>query len=315
MTVNQAAAATEEALDYPAKPIRIVVPFAPGGLIDRMGRLAAAALEARWQRPVVIDNRPGAGGGTGAAMVYRATPDGHTLLVGGPGPLVINRYLYDLPYDPARFVPVSLIQTNSGVLLVRPDSGITTLQELVERVQREPDRHAYVSGGTGSISHITMEMLKLATGMRLRHRPTSGNIPALAMVLDGSALTMYVEFSAGVPRILNGSLRALGIGAPERSTSLPNVPSIQELLPGFASRAWAALVAPPGTPSAIAEQLSAAIRVHLERPDVARTLSEAALDPVGSSPAALKLWMEQESTRWENVVRQTSMQADPIEMY
>jgi len=300
-----------QAADYPNRPIRIVAPFAPGGLIDRMARLVGERLQAKWGQPVIIENRAGSGGNVGAEMVFKSPPDGYTLLVSPPGPLVINKFLFTkLNFEPEQFTPVSMIQSNTGALLIHPSVGITTLKGLIDAARANPQRFSYSSGGSGSTSHLTMELLKTAAGVNLLHVPYKGNVPALTDLLGGVVQVTYAEFSSAVPHIKSGRAIALAIGADKRSPALPSVPTMSETVPGLISQSWAGIVAPPGTPPAIANKIAAAVADMLKEPDVLKRLADAGLDPVGNTPTEMAAWMKQEASRWGPVIRAAGVKAE-----
>lgn len=300
-----------QAADYPNRPIRIVAPFPPGGLIDRMARMVGERLQAKWGQPVIIENRAGSGGNVGAEMVFKSPPDGYTLLVSAPGPLVINKFLFaKLNFEPEQFTPVSMIQSNTGALLIHPSVGITTLKGLIDAARANPQRFSYSSGGSGSTSHLTMELLKSAAGINMLHVPYKGNVPALTDLLGGVVQVTYAEFSSAVPHVKAGKAIALAIGAEKRSPVLPNVPTMSETIPGLVSQAWAGIVAPPGTPPAIANKLAAAVADLLKEPDVLKRLADAGLEPVGNTPAEMTAWMKQEAGRWGPVIRAAGVKAE-----
>ena len=245
------------AQDYPSRPVRIVVPFQPGGGSDTLGRLLAEKLTARWGQPVVVENRAGAGGNLGAGFVAQALADGHTLLLSSPGPVVINQSLYkSLPFDPDGFVPVSVIATNYGVLALHPRTGLADVAALVAAARAAPDKLNFASAGSGTTPHLAGELFKSLAGVRLTHVPYKG---------------------AG---------------------------------PGFEYSVWQGLVAPAGTPAAVASRISGAVADIVRQPDVARRLADVGLEAVGSSPAEMGAVMRQDRERWGKVVRETGARAD-----
>src|SRR3981189_1963050 len=281
--------AQDPAPGYPGRPIRVIVPFPAGGAADALPRIVGERLAARWGQPVVVENRVGASGGIGAEAVARADPDGYTLLATPPAPLVINPSLYaKLPYDPTQFVPVTVIAAIPSVLLVNASKvPANTLQEFVALVRANPDRLNYASQGTTTVSFLTTEMFKTAAGsLRITHVPYKGTAPGLAALLAGEVEMMFDNLGATVQHGRAGKLKRLAVGSGRRAPSLPEVPAMAEFYPGFVSIAWFSVSAPPKTPAAIAEKLSAAIAEILRQPDVSQSLEALSAAPIGRPPHA-----------------------------
>lgn len=299
------------AQEFPTKPIKIVVPFQPGGGNDRVARIVAEKLRAKWGQAVVIENRAGAGGNIGAEMVFNATPDGYTLLLTAQGPLTINKSLYrKLSYEPEAFVPVSAIATSYAVLAVHPKVPAENMRQLVAYAKANPDRLNYGSQGQGTTSHLTAEWFKSMAGVKITHVPYKGTAPALADLLGGQVDMMLVEISSVLPHIRTGKLRALGVGGDKRNPLLPDVPPVSGMLPGFVSQVWYGLVAPPKTPSAIAQKLSTAVAEILQQPEVVKQLQDNTIEAIGSTPAEMAKFMKQDSERWSSLVRATNTTLD-----
>ena len=299
------------AQDYPAKPVRIVVPFQPGGGSDTLGRLLAEKLSARWGQPVVVENRAGAGGNVGAGFVAQSPPDGYTLLLSSPGPVVINKSLYgSLPFDPDLFVPVSIIATNYGVLAVHPRAGLDSVAALIGAARAAPDKLNYASAGSGTTPHLAGELFKSLSGVRITHVPYKGAGPGFAGLLGGEVDMMFVDVFIALPHVRSGKLRALALGGGRRNPLLPGVPVLSEVLPGFEYSVWQGLVAPSGTPAAVASRLSAAVAEVVRQPDVVKRLADVGLEAVGSTPAEMGAVMRQDRERWGKVVRETGARAD-----
>ena len=301
-----------QAQDYPARPIRIIVPFPAGGTADLMPRILGEKLSARWGQPVVIDNRPGAAGNIGAEIVFKAEPDGYTLLSAPPPPLVINHNLYPkLGFDPTRFVAVSVMAAVPNVLLVNPKLAATTVQELIALAKANPDRLAYSSQGNGATSHLTTEMFKtMAGGLAITHVPYKGTAPALAALLSGEVSLMFDNLGVSLPHARAGRLRALAVCSERRIAALPDVPAMAEIFPGFVSIAWFGVVAPPKTSPAIAASLSTALAETLKLPDVGKKLAELSAEPVGSNPAQMTAFMKQDTERWRKVIQAAGVKMD-----
>ena len=296
---------------FPNKPIKLVVPFSAGTAVDILPRLIAEKLAVRWTQPVVVENRPGASGNIGAEAVARAEPNGYTLLASPPPPLVINQNFYpSLPFDPAAFVPVTVIAEVPNVLVVAPNTGLGSIEELIAFATANPDKLSYASPGNATTPHLTAEWFKSLTGIRVTHVPYKGGAPALTDLLGGHVDMMFANLGDVLPYIRSGKLKALGVGSEKRYPVLPGVPALSERLPGFVSVAWYAIVAPPKTPPAIVAKLSAAIDETLKLPDVVARLGELAATPVGGTPAQTAAFMKEEAQRWRKVIVATGVHAD-----
>jgi tripartite-type tricarboxylate transporter receptor subunit TctC len=311
VAATMASALTAHAQDYPSKMIKIVVPFPPGGGTDTVARIISNQLQVKWGQTVIVEHRPGAAGNIGADTVFRAAPDGYTLLLTPPPPLVINKNLYPkLSFNPDAFVPVSLISSTPNVLLVHPKVGVETVKQLIEYAKANPGRLNYASPGNGSTTHLSAELFKSMAGVSAVHVPYKGTGPAIADLLGGQVDMMFVEMSAAVPHIRSGKVRALAVGSEKRNPFLPDVPTISEVLPGFASLTSSNIVAPPNTPAAIANKLSAAIGEIMRQPEVVKRLRESNTSAIGSTPAELGQFLKQENERWGDVIRTTGMKLE-----
>jgi tripartite-type tricarboxylate transporter receptor subunit TctC len=300
------ASAQDPAASYPARAIRFIVPFPAGGAADALPRIVAERLSARWAQPVIVENRVGASGSIGAEAVWRAEPDGYTLLATPPAPLVINPSLYDkLAYDPTQLVPVSVIAVIPSVLLVNAAKiPAGTLQEFVALARANPDKFNYASQGTTTVSFLTTEMFKTAAGgLRITHVPYKGTAPGLAALLAGEVEVMFDNLGVTVQHVRSGRLKALAVGSEKRVASLPEVPAMAEFYPGFVSVAWFSVSAPPRTPGTIADKLSRAIAETLKQAEVAKRLAELSAEPIGGSPAEMAGLMKQDAERWRAVIR------------
>jgi len=306
------ALAQDPATGYPAKTIRIIVPFPPGGSADLMPRAVSEKLTAKWGQPVVVENRPGAAGNIGAELVFKAEPDGYTLLSAPPPPLVINPSLYPkLAFDPSQFVPVTLIGSIPNVMLVHPKVAVASVQEFVALARANPDRFNYASQGSGTTSHLAAEMFKsMVGGLRITHVPYKGTAPALVDLLGGQVDLMFDNLGVSLPHVRSGKLKALAVGSERRFAGLPDVPAMAEVLPGFVSIAWFGVVAPPKTSPAIAEKLAAAIAEALKLPDVAKRLESLSAVPIGNTPAEMAAFMKQETERYRGIIRAAGVKVD-----
>ncbi|OGA30914.1 MAG: hypothetical protein A3G80_13445 [Betaproteobacteria bacterium RIFCSPLOWO2_12_FULL_62_13b] len=293
------------AQDYPSKPIKLIVPNPPGGGNDLVARFVMEKFRDKWGQPVVVENRAGASGSIGAEAVSKAPPDGYTLLVTSPASLVINKSLYTkLAYDPDAFVPVSVILAGVGVLVVHPKVAANSVQQLIALAKADPGKLNYASQGTGTIAHLAGELFQSMSGAKSVHVPYKGSAPAVADLLSGQVSMMFSELAPALPHINAGKLRVLAVGSEKRNPSLPNVPALSEVLPGFAFSYWFGMVAPAGTPSAIANKLSAAI-AELKQGAAAKRMLDLSLEPIASTPAEMATFMKRESERWGNVIRVT----------
>jgi tripartite-type tricarboxylate transporter receptor subunit TctC len=299
------------AQDYPSKQIKIIVPFQPGGGNDRVARIVAEKLRAKWGQPVIIENRAGAGGNIGSDVVFNAAPDGYTLLLTAPGPLVINKSLYaKFPFDPESFSSVSVIATSYAVLTVHPKVPAESVQQLINYAKTHPGRLNFASSGAGATTHLGAELFKSMAAIDMVHVPYKGTGPALADLVSGQVDLMFMEISSVLPHIRAGKLRALGVGSDKRNPLLPDVPPVSEVLPGFVSQVWYGMVAPPKTPAAIANKLSSAIAEILKHPDVVKQLQDNSFDAIGNTSAEMAQFMKQERERWGNLIRATGTRVE-----
>ncbi len=298
--------------EYPTKPVTIIVPFPAGGVTDIVARLVGDQLRQKFGQPFIVENRVGATGNVGAESAFRSAPDGYTLLLTPPPPLIINQTLFTkINYKPEAFEPISIIVSWPNVLLVHPKVGVKSVQELLTLAKAHPGKLNYASNGNGSTPHLTTELFKSMTGTNLVHVPYKGAAPALSDLLGGQVDMAFLDLSAAVPHITGGKLIALAVTGEKRSPVLPNVPSLAEMLPGFASGGvWAGLVAPPGTPAAITNKLYKAIAEIIALPAFAQKLREINVVAVGNTPAEMTLLLEKERKGWGDVIRATNTKVD-----
>ena len=295
--------------DYPNKPLRIVVPFPAGGSADILCRLVGEKLSAAWGQPVIIDNRAGAGGNVGAEIVYRADPDGYTLLCSPPGPLSINHNLYQtLPYDWTRFVPIGVLALVPNVITARIDLPANSLKEFIAWAKANPGKATYASQGNGSTSHLSASNLATLAGIELVHVPYKGEGPALVDIGAGRVDIFIGNISASLRFEKQKQVKFLGLASRTRSPVAPDVPTTAELgLPGVVASAWFALVAPPGTPEAIARKVSADMAAALKQPDVRARFLELGAEPQGGTPAETAAFIKDEEARWRGVIKSANV--------
>jgi len=307
-----ALAASAQAQEYPTRPIRIIVPYPAGGSADLLPRIFAEKLNAKWGQPVLVENRPGAGGNVGAEFAYKAEPDGYTLFATAPGPLVVNQNLFrKLAFDPAQFVPVSVMAAIPNVFLVNPNVPAKNVDELIAYAKANPGKLNYGSQGNGTTSHLTAELFKsTAGGLNITHVPYKGSAPAMAALLGGEIDLMFDNLGVTLQHVRSGKLRALAVGSEKRVASLPDVRTMSEILSGFSSVAWFGIVAPPKTPATIAEKLSAAVAEAIRQPDVAKRLATMSAEPVGSTPAEMAAFMKRDGERWKGVIESAQVKVD-----
>ena len=289
---------------YPSKPVRVIVPFPPGGTADLLTRTTAQKLSASFGQQFVVESRAGAGGNLGAEVVWRAEPDGYTLLATPPHILTVNPLLYKLAFDPTRFMPVSIIAAYPNVLLATPKFGASTLDELIAHGRRNPGRINIASQGSGTLSHLSAELLKSMASINLTHVPYKGTAPAMTDLLGGQVELMFDNLITAMPHVKAGKLKLLGVGGAKRVAAFPDVPSIAERLPGFHSETWMALVAPPGTPAETTAKLSAGVAKAVREPDFQRLLTDMQAEPVGNTPREMAQVVRQEMERWSRVIRE-----------
>jgi tripartite-type tricarboxylate transporter receptor subunit TctC len=294
---------------YPTKQVRIVVPFPAGGSADILCRIVAEKLSTAWGQPVIVDNRAGAGGNVGAEIVYRADPDGYTLLCSPPGPLSINHNLYKtLPFDWTKFVPIGVLALVPNVITARPDLPAASLKEFIAFAKANPGKATYASQGNGSTSHLSASMLATMAGIELVHVPYKGEGPAL-IDLTASRIDIFIgNISAALRFEKNKQARFLGLASRTRSPVAPDVPTTAELgLPDLVSSAWFALVAPPGTPEAIVQKVSADLAAALKQPEMRTKFLELGAEPQGGTPAATAAFIKEEEARWRAVIKSANV--------
>ncbi|WP_159917715.1 tripartite tricarboxylate transporter substrate binding protein [Pantoea sp. 18069] len=293
------------AQDFPSKPIRLVVPFTPGGVTDTGARVVAERLGARLGQQVVIDNRPGASGNIGTQAVASAAPDGHTLVLGFDGTLVINPHVFaKVPFDTVKdFVPVSKIGDTALVIVTHPSVPAKTLPELIVYSKRLPGGLSYGSSGTGGTPHIAAEMLKVRTGADFLHVPYKGGGQALADVVGGQLPMLYTAVAGALPFIERGQVRAIAISSAQRLPSLPDVPTVAETVPGFEVSSWIGILAPASTPKPIAERIQRELHAVVNEPGVKERLTKLGITSVGNTPAEFGQQIQADLKKYADVVK------------
>ena len=301
------------AQNYPSKPVRVVIPYPPGSTPDIVGRSLSDKLQKALGQPFVVDNRTGAGGNIGTDAVAKAPADGYTLLVAINGPVAVNKHLYKtLPYDPDRDLqPISLLASAPQMLIVKSELSIEDFKSFVQQARQNPGKWSYGSAGSGSASHLTMELLKSDARLYLVHIPYRGFPPALADLLGGNIEAMFAILPAVLPQVRAGKVKALAVTALKRSNLAPDVPSIAELgYPQLESLAWIGLLAPAGTPGAIVARLSAETVRGMQLPETRDMLGKQGFDVVADSPEEFSRWIKVESDKWAKVIRASGATPD-----
>jgi tripartite-type tricarboxylate transporter receptor subunit TctC len=298
---------------WPTKPIRLMVPFPPGGSTDIIARIVAQKLAAQLGQGVVIENRGGAGGTLGTAVVAKAANDGYTLVVGTTSTHVVAPSVYQkIEYDPVRdFAPISLIGTTPYLLVVNPQVPAKTLKELVALMKARPGRLNYASAGVGSTTHLAMEMLKGASNTYALHIPYNGNGPAGSAVIAGQVEILFGSLPAVLPHAKSARVRALAVGTPKRSPSLPEVPTVAESgYPGFDASLWLAIMAPAGTPAPVIDRLHKEIVAAVQAKETSDLLDKNGAEPLTSTPAELAAMIRDGVAKYAKVVKEAGVKPE-----
>jgi tripartite-type tricarboxylate transporter receptor subunit TctC len=294
------------AQNFPTKPVTLVLGFAPGGPSDVMARIFSRKMEEVLKQPVVIDNRPGAGGSVSGSFVARAAPDGYTILLGTGSLLAINVSLYkNLGYDPLKdFAPISMLGSQTNVLYVHPSVQAKTLADLVALTKAQPGKYNFASGGIGTPAHLAGELLKIQAKADITHVPFKGTGPALQNIIAGHVQMAFNPPPPLMPHIKSGAIRAVAVSTLKRSSALPDVPTIDESgYPGFEATTWHGIVAPAGTPRPVIDILHKAFTTALNDPDVKRQLTNLGVDVETSTPEAFGAYIKSEIPKWAEIIK------------
>jgi len=301
-----------QAQDYPSRPVRVVVPFSPGGAVDGPMRVIAQELSKGLGQQVIVDNKPGAGATIGSELVAKAPPDGYMLLLASQTNAISATLYSELAFDPIDdFAPISLIGREPGVLVVHPSLPAKTLQELIAYVKERPGQIDYASSGNGSGQHLFTALLASMTGMKMNHVPYRGSGQATADLLGGQVLVAIPGTAGIVGHIKSGKLRPLAVTGAQRSPQLPDVPTVMESgVPGYEAYVWMGLLAPKGTPASIIERLHRELLQALATSEVKSYMATAGIEIVGSTPAEFGAFFRMEKERWAKVIRETGAKVD-----
>jgi tripartite-type tricarboxylate transporter receptor subunit TctC len=308
-----AAPAALHAQAWPNKPIRYIVPFAPGGTTDILGRMVAAGLSNTLGQPVVVENKPGQAGSIGSAELARAAPDGYTVGGGTISSHAINASLYDkLPYDPLKdFAPVTMLATLPNMLIVHPSLNVASVTELISALKANPNKYSFGSAGNGTSQHISGELFKIMTGTQMQHIPYKGSGPMIPDLLAGTIQLSFENITTAYPQVRGGKLKALAVTSSKRSFVAPEVPTMSEAgLTGYDISSWQAMYAPAGTPREIISRLHAETVKALRSPENQKKLSELGLDAGGMPPDELLALMRSDIPRLGKVVRESGAKVD-----
>ena len=306
------ACTTALAQDYPSHPVRVIVPFSPGGAVDGPMRLIAQEMSKRLGQSVVVENRPGAGATIGSEAVAKAQPDGYTLLLASQTNAISATLYPKLSFDPvADFAPISLIGREPGVIVVNPSLPVKTLSELIAYVKQRPGQVDYASSGNGSGQHLFAALLCSMTGMQMNHVPYRGSGQATADLLGGQVQMAIPGLAGMLGHIRTGKLRALAVTGVKRAPQLPDVPTVIEAgVPDYEAYVWMGLLAPKGTPTTIVDKLRNAVAAALATTDVQNYMAGASVEAVGSTPAEFAGFFHSEKDRWARIIRETGAKVD-----
>jgi len=299
--------------EYPNRPVKIVVPFAPGGSTDVVARILADKLGAEFKQSFIVDNRAGAGGNIGADAVAKSQPDGYTLLMGTTGVLAINKYLYkNMGFDPDRdLAPVSYTSLITNILVVNPQVPARTVSELIRLAKEKPGALTFASSGAGSSTHLSAELFKAMAGVDILHVPYRGSSQALIDVIAGQVTMLFDNAPSSLPFVEQGKLRAIAVTSTKRLPNLPDVPTIDESgVKGYESLSWSGIAAPAATPKAVIDKLNAAIEKILGMQDVRQRFAQLGVEPVGGPPEAFARHIRAESDKWGKLVKAQNIRLD-----
>lgn len=312
VATSMSAIAQKPAPDYPTKPIRMIVPFAPGGGTDIIGRLVAQELGQAWGQTVVVDNRGGGGGTIGTHLAVKSTPDGYTMVLCSLGLSYAPALYSKLPFDPVKdLAPISLVATQPFVYVVIPALGVKSMKDLIALAKAKPGEIRYGSGGAGGSSHLGTELLRTMTGIEIVHIPYKGTGPALTAMLSGEIQMQLIGISSVVPHMKSGRMRALAVSGAKRSAAAPDVPTVAESgVPGYAFDVWYGMLFPAGTPRAIVGKVNGAINRALKSPALTQRFAGVGVEPAGTTAEAFAEMIRSEIAKWRKVVEAANIRIE-----
>lgn len=296
---------------FPSRPLRLIVPYAPGGNVDISARIVGPGLSDLLKQTVIVENRPGGGGNVGAALVAKATPDGHTLLVGSSGPLSVNPVVFkDVPYDSVKdFAPVSLVQIVPLVVLVSPRFNVGSVKELIEHAKAQPGKITMASAGAGTTNHFAIELFSSLTGAKFLHVPYKGSGPALGELLGGQVNTMVDQLTSSMGFIKDGKLKVIAVTAAKRVSALPGTPTLAESgVANYEASTYLGILAPAGTPRDVVAKLNGALRQVVGTPAVQERFRGLGADPGGSTPEQFAKMIRAELDKWRKLAATANLQ-------
>ncbi len=312
LALNVFTAAAASGTEFPSRPVRLVVPFVPGGAADIVGRMVGQKLSDMWSVPVVVDNRAGAAGNLGTSLVARASPDGYTVLMGNVGPIAINPTLYrNLPYNSIRdFQPVTLLVAYPNILVTHP-SGPASVKDLVALARSQPGKITFASSGRGSSTHLAAELLKSMAQVDMIHVPYKGGGQAVIDVMSGQVNIYFSSLLGALPHIKNGKLRALGVSSLKRSSAVPEVPTVAESgYPGFEAINWLGLLVPARTPASIVTRLNSDTLRVFQQPDVDKRVRAQGGESAAGTPESFARYIRSETVKWAKVIKASGVKPD-----
>jgi tripartite-type tricarboxylate transporter receptor subunit TctC len=300
------------AQDYPARPVKLIVPYPAGGTTDILPRIMSDWLSRKWGQPIVVENKPGAAGNIGAEAAYKADPDGYTVLITAPSPMTVNQSLYPkLNFEPREFVPVSILATIPSALIVSPKIPATTIADFVAYAKDNLSKITAATQGNGSTSHLTSEWFQMVTGTKFLTVPYRGSGPALTDMLAGNVDIMFDNLGTSLQLVKSGQLKMLAVATDRRLGSLPDIPTIAETLPDFVSATWVGAFLPPKSAAAFADKLNIDFNESLKQPLVIQRFQENGCDPLGTTPQAAAAFVRAETEKWTKVIKVANITLAP----
>jgi len=297
---------------YPVRPVKIVVPFPAGGPTDVLTRVLADKMGAQLGQPVVVENKPGAGGSIGADFVAKSTPDGYTLVMATASTHSIGPYLGKLPYDPVKdFTPIVWVGNATNVLVVSNNVPASSVKELIDLARKDPGRLNYATSGIGTISHLTSELFASMAGVKLTHVPYKGTQQSIPDLMSGQVAILFDNIMTAMPNVKAGKVKALGISSPKRSALVPELPTVAEAgLPGFQSLVWFGLLGPAGTPKAVVDRVNAELNKALLLPEIQARFVQVGFEPAGGTSADFARTMERDAAKWSKVIKDAGVKPE-----